>query len=921
VIHRADHRSMPGVLLGWAEESPEAVALAAPGRIPLTYAALWAQIVDTVRALNELGVGRGDRIAIALPQGPELAAAFLAVAAGAVAAPLSSTLRERDLEGLFSTLNASAAILQDAVDSPARVVARARGIPIIELSAVPGGAAGEFLLRGDRLLQRCSGGFSEADDVGLMFSTSGTTSRPKIVPLTHRNFCSAAANTRAALGLTEHDCCLNVMPLFHGHGLIAGVLASLVAGAGVVCTPAFDISKFFAWMDEFRPTWYTAVPTIHQAVLAEAPRHREIIARTPLRFIRSASAPLTRSVMEELERMFNVLVTENYGLTEAPQLTNTPLDPRARKVGSLGIPGSSEIAIMDETGKLLRPGESGEIVCRGPVITPGYFNDDPATARCFTNGWFRTGDLGFLDGDGHLYLTGRLREIINRGGDKVSPQEVDQILMGHPAIAQATTFGIPDPALGEEVAAAVVLRPGMSASAAEIRQFVATRLAEFKAPRRVVIVPAIPTGPTGKLLRRELAESFGLVASLQLGPAIVRPEERNPLEYHLTHIWEELLDIRPLGITDDFFDHGGNSLLAARMMVEIERACGRSMHPSILFQAPTVQQLARLLAEQPDPEPIQRPLIEVQAGGGQRPFVFLNGDFNGGGFYCRNLAHRLDVRQPFYAFFPHGIDGDGAPATIEAMAEAFLDTLRSRQPEGPYLLGGFSHAGLVAFEMARRLEALGEKVALLVVLDMPAPDPRLRFLRAAIAGLGRLRGSGSAEQCEEFLTWRYRLFRLRELWGQGLGSLTSFPLTRLPGRAQRHRATSLNVEPTDTDAGDDDRLRRIERAYTRIVHQYIPGLYGGRLTLISCLEGQVSPVRGEVPPAHGPYAGGVSSARRWGGHRLDHAGRQADPTLGWGKVAAEVKVVSVPGNHITCITKHVDIVAERLQACLDEAQG
>jgi acyl-CoA synthetase (AMP-forming)/AMP-acid ligase II len=357
VIHPAGHCSIPGVLLGWAEESPEAVALAAPGRIPLTYAALGAQIARTVRTLNELGVGRSDRIAIVLPQGPEMAAAFLAVAAGAVAAPLSYTLRTSDLEWFFSALDVRAAILQDAVDSPARAVARARGIPIIEVVTVPGGSAGEFMLRGARLLQHCSGGLSGPDDLGLMLSTSGTTSRPKIVPLTHRNFCSAADNTRAGLGLTERDCCLNVMPLFHGHGLIAGVLASLVAGARVVCTPQFDISKFFAWIDEFRPTWYTAVPTIHQAVLAEAPRHREIIARTPLRFIRSASAPLPVPVMAELEQAFNVLVTESYGLSEALQLTNTPLDPHTRKVGSLGIPGTSEVAIMDGTGKLLGSGE------------------------------------------------------------------------------------------------------------------------------------------------------------------------------------------------------------------------------------------------------------------------------------------------------------------------------------------------------------------------------------------------------------------------------------------------------------------------------------------------------------------------------------------------------------------------------------
>lgn len=889
----ADHLSIHPLLRGWAERTPDAIAFATPGRAPLSYSRLYAQIGRVVDALNELGVGREDRIALVLPQGPEMAAMFLAVSAGAISAPLNSSAHANEFDFLLSTLNPKALIVQSRIDSPARAVARLRGIPLIEVSPIPGGAAGEFTLSGDRLSGLSTGGFGGPDDFALMLLTSGTTSRPKIVPLTHRNICAAADNTRAALGLTGRDRCLNAMPLFHGHGLIAGVMASMMAGASVVCTPAFGGSKFFWWMDEFRPTWYTAVPTIHKAVLAEAPRHREIIARTPLRFIRSASAPLPLPLMAELEEVFGVPVTESYGLSEALQLTNTPLDPHKRKVGSLGMPGTSEVAIINEVGEFLGPGEPGEIVCRGPILMAGYFNNAAAHERCFIKGWFRTGDLGFLDGDGHLHMTGRLKELINRGGEKVLPQEVDEALMHHPAIAQATTFGIPDAALGEDVAAAVVLRPGMSATPAEIRQFAVTRLAEFKVPRRVLIVASIPAGPTGKLLRRELAGQLGLATSERAaGPSrVVRPavKSEDPLEDQLTQIWEELLDVRPIAVTDDFFDLGGNSLLAVRMMEEIDKGCGRTLHSSVLFSAATVQHLARLLREEPDADPARRPLIEVQRGGTRRPFFFLNGDHNGGGFYCRTLARCLDPQQPFYALSPHGIEGDGAPSTIAAMAEAHLDTLRSAQPVGPYLLGGFSHAGLIAFEMARRLEARGEAVALLVVLDMPVPDPRLRFLRAAIAGLGRLRGLGLAEQSEAFLTWRYRILRLGELWREGSRSLIAFGVGKITGHARPRETGTLTPAPSATGPVDDERLRRIARAYRRIVQLYIPGRYAGRVTLISSLEGPAS--------------------------------QSSDPTLGWRKVAADVNVVSVPGNHETCIIKHVDILAKRLQACLDEARA
>jgi acyl-CoA synthetase (AMP-forming)/AMP-acid ligase II len=301
------------------------------------------------------------------------------------------------------------------------------------------------------------------------------------------------------------------MPLFHIHGLIAAVSSSLAAGGEVWCSPGFNALKVFAWMDEAKPTWYTAVPTMHQAILARAERNKDSVARAGLRFIRSSSASLPPQVMAELEKTFGAPVIESYGMTEAAhQMTSNPLPPRARKPGSVGIAAGPEVAIMDEAGNLLPQGGLGEIVIRGPNVTKGYEANPDANAKAFADGWFRTGDQGTLDEEGYLRITGRLKELINRGGEKVSPLEVDEILMDHPAVAQVVTFGMPHDKLGEEVAAAIVLREGLSAGERELRDFCGMRLADFKVPRRIVIVAEIPKGATGKLQRIGLAAKLGL---------------------------------------------------------------------------------------------------------------------------------------------------------------------------------------------------------------------------------------------------------------------------------------------------------------------------------------------------------------------------------------------------------------------------
>ncbi|MCJ7628025.1 MAG: AMP-binding protein, partial [Longimicrobiales bacterium] len=289
------------------------------------------------------------------------------------------------------------------------------------------------------------------------------------------------------------------------------LLASFSAGASVFCTPGFNALKFFGWLKEADPTWYTAVPTMHQTILARADRNREIIDTARLRLVRSSSSSLPPQVLTQLEETFGAPVIEAYGMTEAShQMASNPLPPRARKAGTVGIAAGPEVAIMDDSGRLLSPGSLGEIVIRGPNITGGYENNPTANTTSFTEGWFRTGDQGVMDGEGYLTITGRLKEIINRGGEKISPREVDEVLMDHPAVQQVVTFAIRHDKLGEDVAAALVLREGAEATEAELRAFAAGRLAPFKVPRTLLILDEIPKGPTGKLQRIGLAAKLGL---------------------------------------------------------------------------------------------------------------------------------------------------------------------------------------------------------------------------------------------------------------------------------------------------------------------------------------------------------------------------------------------------------------------------
>ena len=496
-----------GLLAAGAGGDP---ALLAEDGSVLSHDELRATLARLRDEMRSLGVGVGDRIATVLPNGPAAAVAFLAAAATGCAAPLNPRYRAEELRFYLEDLGARVLITGDTGGDAAREAA-SDGVLRFRMR----GTLQDFELVVEEPPLRTPDD-SDTDPAGptsvaLVLHTSGTTSRPKIVPLRQRNLGYSAAGIAESLHLTTADRSLNVMPLFHIHGLLAGLLAPLSAGGSVAATEGFDAFRFFSQLRTLRPSYYTAVPTMHQMVLARSARHADEARSAGLRFVRSSSASLPAPVLDELRGLFGVPVIEAYGMTEAThQMCANPLPPGEAKTRSVGLPTGIELAILDGAGRPQPPGTRGEVSIKGPTVIDGYENNPAADEAAFTNGWFRTGDEGYLDDDGYLFLTGRLKEQINRGGEKISPLEVDEVLLRHEAVLQAVTFAMPHDKLGEEVAAAVVPAQGATVTEAELRDHVSRSLAAFKVPRRVMFCDELPKGPTGKLQRIGLAQRLGL---------------------------------------------------------------------------------------------------------------------------------------------------------------------------------------------------------------------------------------------------------------------------------------------------------------------------------------------------------------------------------------------------------------------------
>jgi acyl-CoA synthetase (AMP-forming)/AMP-acid ligase II/acyl carrier protein len=774
-----------------ATDQPTRLALVATGFAPLTYAGLLGEIEATGAAIRARGFGARARIAISLPGGPQAALAIVAVACATTAMPLDPGLVLAEVEMRLALHRPDAIVLQRSVPSPARIVAQQRGIPILEADAPAGGALGLGLDRtpGETIEEAASGPQAPA----FIVQTSGTSAaETKFVPWTHASMLEMADRLRTWFGLSPQDRCLCALPVHYGHGIIVCLLTPLLTGGSVGFPASPRAPDVDEWFGALRPTWYSGSPTLHLALLEQVRGLAPEPARHKLRFIVSGGADLPEETSAGLETSLGVPVLQHFGCTEAGVIATNCAPPSASRRDTCGIPWPGTLRIVAVDGSDLAPGETGEVLVGGATLTAGYLDAPALNRACFADGWFRTGDVGRLDADGFLTIHGRLKEIINRGGEKIGPIEVDAALMRHPAVLEAAAFAVSHPRLGEDVAAAVVVRPGSTLTAAELTAFLADRLAAFKVPRRIFFVDALPKGANGKVQRRQLS---ALVPNRQTTSP---PQARaDTLEQALLGIWRAALANPALDVDDDFFAAGGDSLLSMGIVLEIEKRLDRAVPEAVLFEAPTVRQLAARLADSLE----LRPSLLVQCGPLEAPpLILFHGDYDGGRFLMGGFVRQLARDHRLIVVAPHGIGADTVPESIEAMAADRLPLIMAAQPEGPYRLIGHCNGALVAFEAARLLKAAGLPVQWIGMIDpvtvtasgasrailkiltriaVPSPSPYWQDLTRDLArwvwwGLGEWQRIG-------LLSWSQR-------WALAKGSRKhlALPRLRLPSRGSRH---------------------------------------------------------------------------------------------------------------------------------------
>lgn len=680
-------------------------------------------LIDQVRTHCRLGgLGRSARIAVAMPNVPQTALAIVAVSCSMVSVPINPNQTIREVEACFAAVRPDALLVMRGSDCPARQVAEQEGLAIVEAVPFNHDALGFSIevARSETAVAIDEAGDPDPDAAAFILQTSGTSAEPKLVPFSHRNMLAVASRLQAWFDLTANDRCLSVSPPYYSHGLKVTILTSLVTG-GAVAFPA-DPAKFdyWEWFGVLKPTWYSAGPTLHRFIFDQTKSMANARTGHSLRFITGGGAPLPPSVLNGLQNALGVPVAEHYGSSEAGLVASNELPPRPFKAGTVGRPWPGAVRIVGDDEDQVPMGKKGEVWVGGPSLISGYLGAADVNRESIVDGWFKTGDIGSIDEQGFLTLHGRKNDLINRGGEKISPVEIDEALAGHPAVAEAAAFAIPHARLGQDVAAAVVLRPGMTATAVDIRKYLQGHLASFKIPGRIIFGDHLPKGKTGKVLRRQLGASIAEAAL----PEIATPAEESgkdidadsALIIQLKELWERLLQTSAVSLDDDFSDKGGDSLLAMEMLSELESLLGTKIPISILFEARTIRQLAESLSDIDAAQATS--LVKLNPNGSQPPFFLFHGDYRGG-FYAARLANFLGSDQPLFIIPPHGLGDEAIPGSIKEMAADRLPLILKAQATGPYRLCGFCNGAIVAFEVARMLLDAGEKVEIVGMIDYP----------------------------------------------------------------------------------------------------------------------------------------------------------------------------------------------------------
>jgi oxalate---CoA ligase len=706
-----------------AAYGPNRPAIVGTGFTQFSFRALDVFVGQIGKQLRAAGIGHRSRVGIMLPRGPEGALLVIAVAAHAISVPLNPNRPEAELEEELGRVSLDALVLPSWVDSPASAVVRRSCFGLIEASAAEGSLAKVTLrkVREMPILSKSSGKI-HADSVALIFTTSGTTGTPKLIPVTHENLLVTAGKMRQWFNLSPEDRTAIVLPGHYGAANKISLLAPILLG-GSVCVPATrHFEDLTEWVPELCPTWLWGNPTFFQAVLDKLRSRAGPQFTHALRFVVSGTAYLPPKLRTELEATLAVPVLQSYGMSEAGILAADPAPPGKRKPGTAGLVSRDELSIVGPNGASVPDGESGEIVVHGRTVSPDI-NAETEGHRSSDRRLF-TGDLGFIDLDGYLTVVGRTKELINRGGEKISPFEVERALLLHPSVQEAAAYSVPHPRLGENVSAAVVLRSGMTATTQEFKTFLSNHLSAFKIPQNVHVVRDLPKGPTGKISRSNLSTSMAHCIR-----HIAPPE--SPLEFQIIEIWQTLLRRNDIGIDEDFFELGGDSLLAVQMMVEIEVIARRKIPPSCLRTIYTIRQLAAMVANAAD---ASQEFVSCAKEGDGTPFFFCHGDFATHGLWALRLVDMLECDQPVFLVSPY--PNPEPESTIEEMARSYLPRILALQTNGPFRLGGFCNGGLLAWELAHQLEMLGHRVELVVLINTRSLNGRLEI--RMIARIARL---------------------------------------------------------------------------------------------------------------------------------------------------------------------------------------
>jgi acyl-CoA synthetase (AMP-forming)/AMP-acid ligase II/thioesterase domain-containing protein len=735
-------------LARWADEKAHAPAVVGAGVPAVTFQVLVKRIAAVAQVLRAAGVRPGDVVAVAMPVGPDFLATLLGALEVAAGAPLDWQLTEAEFRSRLTLLKACVLLVSSSTDGYAAVVAHSLGIPVVELDSDTDGTLA-VARRPMRAQENCA----------MVMQTSGTTGEPKLVPLTHTNLRAMCASVQNGLAIHAEDRYMSIMPLHHVLGFVCA-LGQLTAGGTVACT-GFDALMFRAWIEELNPTWYAAGPVLQRAILEIAKQDPGPFRKSRLRFVRCGSGAGSPALLNDLERVLQVDVIDGYGLTEVGCAANTP-PGLPRKTGSVGRAIGPEIAIMHARGDLLPTGSEGEIVLRGDAVMEGYLDAEEANREVFLHGWFRTGDLGRMDREGDLFITGRIKEVINRGGETISPVEIDHAMAEHPGIARAASFAVPHPTLGDDIVAAVVLRPGARAVASQIRNFLAERLSRSKVPGRIWFVESIPLNANGKPLRNALRTQFQTGAQAQESPESPAPEDESTalLRHRVGAVWMRVLNTDMPGSEDNFFAMGGDSLSAARLFALLGSELQIDEAPPDLaafLDSPTFFHLVQVVAKRMHRAEIRFEDVSavcLQSVGVGPPVFFFPGE-GMEPWTLRHLARCLGDQQPFFALRHRLTD----PADFAGIASRFVTLISQIRPAGPILLGGHCYGGILAYDVAQRMLATSRPGIAVVLVDVGAPGYRRVRMNLPIALRAVARGEGrrlAAELADHFRFVRER---------------------------------------------------------------------------------------------------------------------------------------------------------------------